>query len=155
MQFVEPVCISDTYILENNGGEGGEFQTIKQPRWSIFSSLRPDLYSDTYFRPPGDTLIISMEFEVISSPRTQGPRSRSAETKECERYCVELSLNGFRLASRQYDSIDDGSGARYFETIYALLDSISLGYRNTFGDTLIQRLQGLENRKSPSLGEDS
>ncbi|XP_052811816.1 GSK3-beta interaction protein-like [Mya arenaria] len=77
------------------------------------------------------------------------------ETKECERYCVELSLNGFRLASRQYDSIDDGSGARYFETIYALLDSISLGYRNTFGDTLIQRLQGLENRKSPSLGEDS
>lgn len=52
----------------------------------------------------------------------------------------------FQLAGKQFDVIDqEEEGSKYFETIYALLDSISPGYRNTFGDTLIQKLQGLHS----------
>lgn len=51
----------------------------------------------------------------------------------------------FQLAGNQFDCVDEKSEGRYFETIYALLDSISPQYRNTFGDTLIRKLQHLQN----------
>ncbi|KAH3738473.1 GSK3B-interacting protein-like [Dreissena polymorpha] len=75
------------------------------------------------------------------------------ETKEHLCYCVELTPKGFRLASHKFDTLENGED-KYYETIYSLLDSISPEYRNTFGDTLIQKLQGLQNSKDDGVTDD-
>ncbi|XP_045196984.1 GSK3B-interacting protein-like [Mercenaria mercenaria] len=78
------------------------------------------------------------------------------ETKENHQYCVELSPKGFRLAGKQFDVLDQQEGeSKFYETIYSMLDSISPGYRNTFGDTLIQKLQGLHSMQRSEGSADS
>ncbi|ESO83978.1 hypothetical protein LOTGIDRAFT_184022 [Lottia gigantea] len=65
-------------------------------------------------------------------------------TLEGETYCVELSLQGFRIVGSEYDTIDQNINCRHFETIYSLLDSVSPNYRQTFGDALMKKLSMLE-----------
>ncbi|XP_052088779.1 GSK3-beta interaction protein-like [Mytilus californianus] len=69
------------------------------------------------------------------------------ETKENEEFCVELSVRGFRVVSRHFDKIDNLE-SRCYETIYALLDNLSPGYRNTFGDTLAMKLYSIQQGQS-------
>ncbi|KAK3097663.1 hypothetical protein FSP39_011894 [Pinctada imbricata] len=69
------------------------------------------------------------------------------QTKEGNIYCVELSVQGFRVVGRQYDTIDDSKKSQYYETIYALLDKVSPEYRNSFGEALLQKLQGLQKQE--------
>lgn len=63
---------------------------------------------------------------------------------EC--YCIELTQRGWRICSDRQDCMYGDfrkvdMHARYFETIYALLDNISVMYRQQFADKLIQKLQ--------------
>ncbi|XP_006818374.1 GSK3B-interacting protein-like [Saccoglossus kowalevskii] len=66
------------------------------------------------------------------------------QTKEDDVYCVELSVLGFGVVGRRFDTIDDSLPTTYYETIYALLDKLSPGYRLTFGETLAGKLQMLQ-----------
>ncbi|KAK3580474.1 hypothetical protein CHS0354_001075 [Potamilus streckersoni] len=76
-------------------------------------------------------------------------------TKENVKLCVELSLQGYRVVSRNYDIIEEKmSESRFFETIYALLDTLSPGYRNTFSEALMMKLQGLQQQRAQK-GEES
>ncbi|KAL4233111.1 hypothetical protein ACF0H5_007796 [Mactra antiquata] len=78
------------------------------------------------------------------------------ETKENKRYCVELTPRGFRLIGNNFDVMDnDTDNSKYYETIYSLLDSISLQYRNTFGDALAQKLQGLQDLQQTADVEET
>lgn len=87
------------------------------------------------------------------------------ETKEGSRLTIELSSAGFRVCGHQFDTLikeDTGPAVMagseqdqqqhadgqislnvYYETPYALLDSISIGYRDCFSTELAQRLQAL------------
>lgn len=52
----------------------------------------------------------------------------------------------FQIVSHQFDTIVEAEMSRYFETIYALLDTISPEYRLSFGEALAQRLSQLQNQ---------
>lgn len=70
----------------------------------------------------------------------------NVKTQENDTYCVELSVQGFRIVGRTYDTIDDTSQSKYYETIYTLLDQVSPKYRNSFGDTLLRKLENLKKQ---------
>ncbi|XP_061177586.1 GSK3-beta interaction protein-like [Saccostrea echinata] len=67
-------------------------------------------------------------------------------TQENDVYCIELSVQGFRIVGRAYDVIDEAAQGRHYETIYALLDEVSPKYRNSFGDTLLRKLEHLQKQ---------
>ena len=69
------------------------------------------------------------------------------ETKECNKVTVEMSTAGFRICGRSYDSLSCRDGKNY-ETIYALLDDTSPGYRSSFASALAQKLSHLSQDKS-------
>ncbi|KAK2145202.1 hypothetical protein LSH36_696g01059 [Paralvinella palmiformis] len=69
-------------------------------------------------------------------------------TKEDERYCVELSLQGFRVVGHHYDNTERSSSEScYYETIYALLDNISPKYQRSFGEALMNKLSELQEEQ--------
>ncbi|XP_013189780.1 GSK3-beta interaction protein [Amyelois transitella] len=63
--------------------------------------------------------------------------------EECD-YCVEISAAGFRVVGRKYDdtSLSTIENMNY-ETPYALLNSISQKYRESFGGELMSKLLDL------------
>ncbi|XP_078582753.1 GSK3-beta interaction protein-like [Branchiostoma floridae x Branchiostoma japonicum] len=67
----------------------------------------------------------------------------NVQTKEECTLCLELSLQGFRVVGHKFDQVDRSCYSRHYETIYALLDDLSLGYRQSFGETLQNRLEAL------------
>jgi hypothetical protein len=63
---------------------------------------------------------------------------------------VELSCQGFCVVSNTaHDTISSDSKEEllYFETPYSLLDSLSPGYRQAFGDSLAQKLRKLSSEQ--------
>ncbi|XP_011499853.1 PREDICTED: GSK3-beta interaction protein [Ceratosolen solmsi marchali] len=66
-------------------------------------------------------------------------------TLEHFKFCIRLSPQGFSIVSNEHNyasktNQDDDSNFEYFETIYSLLDSVSPEYRNSFGKSLLDRL---------------
>ena len=69
------------------------------------------------------------------------------ETKEDHIFTLEMSSAGFRICGHKMDTndIEADEETVYYETPYALLDSISPLYRQCFGKELAQKLQQLVN----------
>ena len=66
---------------------------------------------------------------------------------EIIRWCsTETALFRFRLqiVARSFDKIVAEEQSRYYETIYALLDGLSPGYRCSFGEALQKKLAELQ-----------
>ncbi|KAJ8290472.1 hypothetical protein GJAV_G00013280 [Gymnothorax javanicus] len=68
----------------------------------------------------------------------------NVETREGNRYCLELTEAGLRVVGYAFDRVDDSLSSQYHETVYSLLDSLSPGYREAFGNALLQRLERLK-----------
>ncbi|KAL7873277.1 hypothetical protein AOLI_G00123480 [Acnodon oligacanthus] len=68
----------------------------------------------------------------------------NVETREGNRYCLELTEAGLRVVGYAFDQVDEGLASQYHETVYSLLDSLSPGYREAFGNALLQRLERLK-----------
>ncbi|KAJ7315280.1 hypothetical protein OS493_038747 [Desmophyllum pertusum] len=73
-------------------------------------------------------------------------------TKERKSLCVELSVLGFR-AVEKFDENQEGRETKCYETIYALLDSVSPGYVQSFGEALVQKLSLLPSVVSEDTSE--
>lgn len=43
-----------------------------------------------------------------------------------------------------FDQVDENLSTQYHETVYSLLDKLSPGYREAFGNALLQRLERLK-----------
>jgi hypothetical protein len=73
-------------------------------------------------------------------------------TMEGNKYCIQLSANGFRTVGNAYDSKTEPSN-RHFETPYALLNHISPSYRIVFGNSLLKKLEDIqsEDDSDPSV----
>ncbi|XP_059816469.1 GSK3-beta interaction protein isoform X2 [Mobula hypostoma] len=69
----------------------------------------------------------------------------NVETKERNRYCLELTEAGLRVVAHGFDQVDESLSMQYHETIYSLLESLSPAYRDAFGNALLQRLEALKN----------
>lgn len=63
-------------------------------------------------------------------------------TLENQLFCVEVSNLGFRIVGSNYDTKNQFE-ADYFETPYSLLNIISPLFRDSFGNTLVDKLSKL------------
>lgn len=68
----------------------------------------------------------------------------NVETREGNRYCLELTDTGLRVVGYAFDQVDEELSNQYHETVYSLLDTLSPGYREAFGNALLQRLERLK-----------
>ncbi|OXU22828.1 hypothetical protein TSAR_013605 [Trichomalopsis sarcophagae] len=70
-------------------------------------------------------------------------------TLEGLEFCVRLSPQGFSIVGNRHNCTDNAKNdsedddGEYYETIYSLLNVISPQYRNSFGNSLLDRLQRL------------
>ncbi|XP_020297838.1 GSK3-beta interaction protein [Pseudomyrmex gracilis] len=67
-------------------------------------------------------------------------------TLEGLRFCVELSAAGFTIVGNRHDDTSN-TGNERFETPYSLLDFVSPQYRNSFGNTLLDKLKELSSQQ--------
>ncbi|XP_014396967.1 PREDICTED: GSK3-beta interaction protein isoform X1 [Myotis brandtii] len=68
----------------------------------------------------------------------------NVETRERNRYCLELTEAGLKIVGYAFDQVDDHLQSPYHETVYSLLDTLSPAYREAFGNALLQRLEALK-----------
>ncbi|XP_066550607.1 GSK3-beta interaction protein isoform X2 [Amia ocellicauda] len=68
----------------------------------------------------------------------------NVQTREGNRYCLELTEAGLRVVGYDFDQVDESVLTQYHETVYSLLDSLSPAYREAFGNALLQRLERLK-----------
>lgn len=68
----------------------------------------------------------------------------NVETREGNRYCLELTEAGLRVVGYAFDCVDESLSVQYHETVYSLLDNLSPSYREAFGNALLQRLERLQ-----------
>ncbi|XP_078000439.1 GSK3-beta interaction protein-like [Glandiceps talaboti] len=87
-------------------------------------------------------------------PHTDELVHLNLKTKEEQTYCVELSVKGFRIVGNQFDCVGNSADNSYFETIYALLDKLSPGYRLSFGEALINKLSMLQDTNKIQQDDD-
>ena len=66
---------------------------------------------------------------------------------------VNPSFLLFQIIAQRYDHFDDKDQSQYFETIYSLLDHHSPQYRSSFGDTLMGKLQQLQQQQDTTEQE--
>lgn len=65
------------------------------------------------------------------------------QTNEGDRMCIKMSRQGFQVVGSDYNLRDVENG-QCFESINALLDSLSPAYRKLFSEALVKKLQELE-----------
>lgn len=69
------------------------------------------------------------------------------KTKEQESFCVELSINGYMIVSRKYDTVDNElkdknlRNINKFETVEALMHQISPLFVKKFNDSVVEKLK--------------
>ncbi|XGW03700.1 hypothetical protein V3C99_015123 [Haemonchus contortus] len=83
-------------------------------------------------------------------PRTSDMIFVNLTTMEGQPYCLELTHKGWRITSLRTDCmIGDFTRielfTKYYDSPYELMDAISPGYRERFGEKLAQRLKMMEN----------
>lgn len=78
-------------------------------------------------------------------PSTELEIYLNCETLEANKCTIRLSRDGFQIVSNTFDKIADLNGFAY-ETPYALLNELSPGYTNAFGNELSTALSNLQDR---------
>lgn len=59
----------------------------------------------------------------------------------------------FKVVGDQFDKNQKGIESKYYETMYALLDTISPGYSQSFGKALVRKLASLPGNVSEEPSE--
>ncbi|XP_074547626.1 GSK3-beta interaction protein [Halichoeres trimaculatus] len=124
-----------------------------QPEESIVSSFDEDcveLGDVKDMRLEAEAVVNDVLFAVAEMHVSQSLSSASdvayinVETREGNRYCLELTEAGLRVVGYAFDQVDEDLSTQYHETVYSLLDTLSPGYREAFGNALLQRLERLK-----------
>lgn len=124
-----------------------------QPEESIVSSFDEDcvvLGDVKDMRLEAEAVVNDVLFAVAEMHVSQSLGSASdvayinVETREGNRYCLELTEAGLRVVGYAFDQVDEDLSNQYHETVYSLLDTLSPGYREAFGNALLQRLERLK-----------
>lgn len=124
-----------------------------QPEESIVSSFDEDcvvLGDVKDMRLEAEAVVNDVLFAVSQMHVSQSLNSASdvayinVETREGNRYCLELTEAGLRVVGYAFDQVDEDLSTQYHETVYSLLDTLSPGYREAFGNALLQRLERLK-----------
>lgn len=147
-----------------------------QPEESIASSFDEDsvvLGDVKDMRLEAEAVVNDVLFAVSEMHVSQSLNSTSevayinVETREGNRYCLELTEAGLRVRAEvvsfvssmvsmlnptlsvqqvvgyAFNHVNEDLNTQYHETVYSLLDKLSPGYREAFGNALLQRLERL------------
>ncbi|CAG10608.1 unnamed protein product [Tetraodon nigroviridis] len=123
-----------------------------QPEESIASSFDEDsvvLGDVKDMRLEAEAVVNDVLFAVSQMHVSQSLNSTSdvayinVETREGNRYCLELTEAGLRVVGYAFNQVNEDLSTQYHETVYSLLDKLSPGYREAFGNALLQRLESL------------
>lgn len=68
-------------------------------------------------------------------------------TLENLKFCIKLTAAGFTIIGNQHDDTSNNENM-YFETPYSLLDFVSPQYRNSFGNSLLNKLNQLKENQT-------
>uniref|UniRef100_H3BFQ3 GSK3B interacting protein n=1 Tax=Latimeria chalumnae TaxID=7897 RepID=H3BFQ3_LATCH len=90
------------------------------------------------------TFAVAVMYVSKKLPSAEDVAYINVETKERNRYCLELTDAGLRVVGYTFDEINESLKTPYHETVYSLLDSLSPAYREAFGNALLQRLEALK-----------
>ncbi|XP_072221227.1 GSK3-beta interaction protein [Leuresthes tenuis] len=124
-----------------------------QPEESITSGFDEDcieLGDVKDMRLEAEAVVNDVLFAVAEMHVSQSLTSASdvayinVETREGNRYCLELTEAGLRVVGYAFDQVNEDLNTPYHETVYSLLDTLSPGYREAFGNALLQRLERLQ-----------
>ncbi|CAK6957060.1 GSK3-beta interaction protein [Scomber scombrus] len=124
-----------------------------QPEDSIVCSFDEDcveLGDVKDMRLEAEAVVNDVLFAVAEMHVSQSLSSASdvayinVETREGNHYCLELTEAGLRVVGYSFDQVDEDLTTQYHETVYSLLDTLSPGYREAFGNALLQRLERLK-----------
>lgn len=80
--------------------------------------------------------------EVSISEHLDGSSHRiyvNVTTLENDQWCIELTMRGFRVVGRSYDSTNEPEDT-YYETPYSLLGSKSPLFQQAFANALLKKL---------------
>lgn len=66
------------------------------------------------------------------------------KTVEEKIFCILLDSKGFKIVSNKFDTCDEDEDEATYETIYALLQKNSEGYIKSFGNSLIDKLEKIQ-----------
>ncbi|XP_034015299.1 GSK3-beta interaction protein [Thalassophryne amazonica] len=122
----------------------------KDPVVSLFDKDSVDLGDVKDMRLEAEAVVNDVLFAVTEMHVSQSLGSAldvayiNVETREGNRYCLELTEAGLRVVGYAFDHVDEDLSTQYHETVYSLLDSLSPGYREAFGNALLQRLESLK-----------
>jgi len=64
--------------------------------------------------------------------------------KSLQRLMVSNSFLLKQVVGYAFDQVNEDLNTPYYETVYSLLDTLSPGYREAFGNALLQRLERLQ-----------
>ncbi|XP_034381234.1 GSK3-beta interaction protein [Cyclopterus lumpus] len=124
-----------------------------QPEESLVSSFDEDYVVPANVKDMGleaEAVVKDVLFAVAEMYVSQSLNSASdvayinMKTREGNQYCVELTEAGLRVVGYAFNQVDEDLNTQYYETVYSLLDSLSPGYREAFGNALLQRLERLK-----------
>ncbi|XP_061898064.1 GSK3-beta interaction protein [Entelurus aequoreus] len=124
-----------------------------QPEESMVSAFEDDcvLLCDVKdMRLEAEAVVNDVLFAVIQMQVSKHLSSTSevayinVETREGNRFCLELTEAGLRVVGYAFNHVDEDLNTQYHETVYSLLDTLSPGYREAFGNALLQRLENLK-----------
>ena len=66
-------------------------------------------------------------------------------TLEGSRFCIEVSTAGFTIVANEHDDVTSKGENERFETPYSLLNFVSPQYKDSFGSSLVHRLEQLND----------
>uniref|UniRef100_A0A3Q4ABE6 GSKIP domain-containing protein n=1 Tax=Mola mola TaxID=94237 RepID=A0A3Q4ABE6_MOLML len=125
----------------------------RQPEESIVSSFNEDcvvLGDVKDMRLEAEAVVNDVLFAVSEMHVSQSLNRASdvayinVETREGNQYCLELTEAGLRVVGYAFNQVNEDLSTQYYETVYSLLDTLSPGYREAFGNALLQRLERLK-----------
>ncbi|XP_028982344.1 GSK3-beta interaction protein [Diachasma alloeum] len=67
-------------------------------------------------------------------------------TLENLKFCIEVSPEGFKITGNEHNALAN-TESEVYETPYSLLDSISPMYRESFGNSLMAKLNKLSEKQ--------
>ncbi|KAK1135045.1 hypothetical protein K0M31_007817 [Melipona bicolor] len=66
-------------------------------------------------------------------------------TLEGSRFCIEVSSAGFIIVGNEHDDVTSKGENERFETPYSLLNIVSPQYKDSFGSSLVHKLEQLND----------
>ncbi|KAI5651684.1 GSK3-beta interaction protein-like [Phthorimaea operculella] len=116
---------------------------------TTMSGTQEQVLDETTWPAEAEAAINDIKKHVSEAVKSSNQRIYiNVTTLEGTPYCIEMSASGFRVVGKRHDdtSLSERESTT-FETPYALLNVISLKYKESFGGELMSKLMELAKKE--------